>query len=300
MTRLTPLWSQDGDYPASTDRQLIRAIWPGGGVVGMAPAVVPETMQIQIANGAVVVPGADPAQGSFLCACDAPERVAIGTAPASGQNRTDLVVAAVADGDDPAWSFQAIPGTPTTGAAPAPALPAGTVAICSVAVSGGSAVLTNPVIDLRRDTGAPVSAITAIWPDVTVGDGQLVGPQLAAIGAAYGGLAVIGGQIIIPRNGMYDFALVARGDAILQTPCWGQVTLIRNGSVFFGLSQDNTSLANQTFQYRAYSFTRLAQYLNAGDAIWLGLAATGGPITFISQNANAGYLQIASRGQPAP
>ena len=298
MTRLTPLWSQSGDYPASIDRQLIKSIWPLAGVNGMAAAIVPETMQIQIAEGYAVIHDAN-GEGAWLCVSDAPERVAIGTAPASGQNRTDLVAVAVADGDDPAWSFQVIPGTPSTGPAPGPAAPPGTVAICYINVLGGSAVLNGLLTDWRRSPGPPVGAITAIWPDITVQDGQTIGPQLSAIGGVFGGFTIVGGQIIIPRTGAYDISLVARGDAVLNGPCWGQVTLIRNGQTFFGITQDNTSIPNQTFQYRSYSATRFAQDLAAGDAIWLGFSAVTGPITFPALNAAAGYVQIASRGQLA-
>jgi hypothetical protein len=152
VTRLTPIWSQSGDYPASTDRQLIRAIWPTGGVMGMTAAIVPETMQIQIAPGAAVIPATE---GSWLCVSDAPERVAISTAPPSGQVRADLIVAGpVVDGDDPAWAFQAISGTPTAGTPTVPAAPAGTLPITFVNVLGGTAVLTGGVADRRPNTAA--------------------------------------------------------------------------------------------------------------------------------------------------
>jgi hypothetical protein len=254
-------------------------------------------MQIQIAAGYAVIQDPD-GEGAWLCVSDAPERVAIGTAPASGQNRTDLVAVAFVDGADPAWSFQVIPGTPgTANPAPGPAAPPGTVEVCYINVLGGSAVLSGQLTDWRRSPGPPIAAVTAIWPDVTVPDGQTIGPQLSAIGGLWGGFTIVGGQIIIPRTGAYDISLVARGDAVINGPCWGQVTLIRNGQVFFGITQDNTSIPNQTFQYRSYSATRFAQDLAAGDAIWLGFSAVTGPITFVALNAAAGYVQIASRGQ---
>lgn len=243
MTRLQPLWSQPGSYPATTDRQLIRAIWPNGGVRGLDPAVVPESMQIQLEAGSVVVPAASASMGSFLCVSDAPERVAIGTAPPSGQDRIDLVTVSVDPGagapppaDDPgwrppSWTPQAQAGTPGPNPVqPAPA--AGTVPICAIRVRGGSAVL-NPadLTDLRSDASSQNPGSVAVGSYV-IGGGWFWIVFTAFTNGTY--LTASAGGLTATRSGLYRFD--------------GRVAFDANaGSRFACLTVDGTQVSDAIF-----------------------------------------------------
>lgn len=152
MTRLPPQWSQEQPYPAAQDRQLIRAIWSPG-VMGMTAAIVPDSMQVQIEAGRAVVPDPDPVEGAWLCTATAAERVQIGTPPAAGQNRIDLIVVTV---DDPnrQWEFLVVPGSPSSSAV-RPATPPGATAVWAVQARGGSAVLqAGDLVDRRQLIGS--------------------------------------------------------------------------------------------------------------------------------------------------
>lgn len=152
MTRFAPQWIQAAQYPAGVDRRLIGALWPNAAVTGMA--VTPASaMTVNIAAGQAAIPAAN-GTGSVLCTSDAVEQVTLATAPASGSNRIDLIVAQsrgqdLDGGANNDWLFAAVTGS----AAPspvAPAVPAGAVAIAQITVPGASVTVTAPnILDVR-------------------------------------------------------------------------------------------------------------------------------------------------------
>lgn len=102
MTRLPPLWLQDGAYPAVADRQLATALWPPGGHLtgdprhgpayrsdGLVPVAVPGTLDWQVPPGRAAVPMGD---GTVvLCATD--ETTTLPAAPSGdGMQRLDQVL----------------------------------------------------------------------------------------------------------------------------------------------------------------------------------------------------------------
>ncbi len=152
MTRFAPLWIQASNYPAGVDRRLLGALWPQPAVSGMA--VTPASaMTVNIAPGQAAIPAAN-GTGAVLCTSDAIEQVTLATAPASGQNRYDLVVAQARGNDldggaNNDWLFAAVTGS--AAASPAvPAVPAGAVAVARVYVPGASVTVTAPnILDVR-------------------------------------------------------------------------------------------------------------------------------------------------------
>ena len=152
MARLTPQWLQAGNYPGAGDRRLIGALWPAATVAGCA--VTPSTgMAVNIAPGQVAVPTAN-ATGSTLCTSTAVETITLDPAPPSGTNRVDLVICTARSseldgGVNEDFIFDKVAGAPA--ASPAvPAVPAGSVALAQVAITGGSASLTAANITDRR------------------------------------------------------------------------------------------------------------------------------------------------------
>ncbi len=104
----TALWLQDGTYPAAADRQLITAVWPGGGRSGAQVVGIGGHWVVHITPGRVAVPLADGT--CALCAWDAVQAADIPPPPA-GQNREDRLVVQV----DPAagtFGFEVVPGPP--------------------------------------------------------------------------------------------------------------------------------------------------------------------------------------------
>ena len=164
MTKYAPMWLQGGSYPALSDRMVVAAALGGGGVlpqasfVGMAPTVVPTSMQVQVAAGRAVVPVSATDLGAYLCVCDAPEVIASPAAPGAGQNRYDLYVirprdpAVNASYTQNDWLLDVVPGTPSASPTPptAASAPSGTVAVATCLVVGGQATLTaGNLTDLR-------------------------------------------------------------------------------------------------------------------------------------------------------
>jgi hypothetical protein len=179
MARLTPLWMQNGAFPAPLDRRLIGTLWPAGGALGMAPTVQTGTMNIQLAQGAAVVPDFRVAGAAYLCTSDGAETVALPAAPQSGQDRIDLVVVRPRDGAyagaDNDWIFEPVVGVP--GSNPlVPSVPVGTLVIAQQRVVGGSAsIVAANLLDRRlllstlstSRTLAQISSTTSSTPTTT-------------------------------------------------------------------------------------------------------------------------------------
>jgi hypothetical protein len=135
-------------------------------------------MQVVIAAGQVAVPTPNNT-GTTLCTSDAPENVTLTAAPASGNNRIDLIVCQARGNDldggvNNDFVFVAVAGvvaaTPTV-----PAIPAGAVAVAQVYVGGGvSAIALANITDLRpgrlRIPGGPPSDPTLSATTVTTTD----------------------------------------------------------------------------------------------------------------------------------
>jgi hypothetical protein len=196
MARLTPLWTQAGSYDGATDRQLIAALYPAGGVSGCA--VTPGGgMKLNIAAGHVAVPMAD--GSTVLCPSTAVETVTLDPAPPSGTNRVDLIVAQVHSvelGDaSEEWVFLPVRGA--EGGA-APAVPPNAYERARVAVTGGAAAIT--AADITQ--GIRPMAVPALAAWATRGtpmEGTYTGqPLLHAVG---GGTETISGNFLhLPIN----------------------------------------------------------------------------------------------------
>jgi hypothetical protein len=156
MTRYQPLWQQSGTYPATQDRQLMGALWPGGGVSGGACTTVAATMQVSAAAGTAAVPLTS-GQGAALCRWDAAEVTTLANAVHPGtQTRIDLVIVQVRDnaldaGGNNDFIVTNVTGTPaTTGSQVAPATPANAMVLAQVTVLGAIANLNAAtIVDYR-------------------------------------------------------------------------------------------------------------------------------------------------------
>lgn len=162
MTRYTPLWLQAGSYPASIDRRLVGALWPGPASSGGA-ATVAGGMVVNVAAGLAAVPTPNNT-GSTLCPWDAPEPVTIGAAPGSGTNRIDVITVYPRGNDldggaNNDFIFAVVPGSVAVTPTP-PAVPAGQLAWYQVYVPGGAAALVAGNLTDVRPGGMAIPPTT--------------------------------------------------------------------------------------------------------------------------------------------
>lgn len=172
MTRYTPQWLQSGSYAASQDRRLLGALWPGPASAGCAVSTPVGTMNVNVAPGSVAVPSQNNT-GSSLCTSDAIETVTLPAAPPSGTNRIDLIICRprgtdLDGGGNNDFIFDSVQGSAV--ASPSvPATPAGTVALATVYLTGGSASIAAANINDVRPWGLSVGGAQALPPPVTTG-----------------------------------------------------------------------------------------------------------------------------------
>jgi hypothetical protein len=165
MAHFGPLWLQQGSYSAGSDRRLIGALWPSGGVTGMAVSPGGSGMSLAVAPGSCAVPTPNNT-GSTLCATDAVDNSAsCPAAPASGLNRYDVVTVLPRGNDldggaNNDWILNVISGT-AVASPTVPAVPAGQLALAQIYVPGGSAsVSAGNITDLRvSPLAVPMGAI---------------------------------------------------------------------------------------------------------------------------------------------
>lgn len=158
-----PIWAQDPDYPAATDRGLIDVLWDEA-VVIEGFEVTPRSaggpnLSVDVSAGVAVVVGDDSAgQGKYLVRARASGNFVIAGPPGSGQ-RKDLVVVRVNDpqaggGSAPPYDeVEVIQGTPGAVPSAEPALPDTAEPLALVTMNAGDASVQAANITDRRPTG---------------------------------------------------------------------------------------------------------------------------------------------------
>lgn len=154
-----PLYLEDLSYNAKQLRQLVTASFAGAGVLNspqLAPSPASSGLVVNFTAGYVVVEGtASAGQGMYLCPLSDTQAVTVPAAPGAGLSRIDLLVAQVADDDEDGggesqWSIVVVEGTAADSDPAAPAVPASSLALCTVSTTGTQTDLTAANIgDLR-------------------------------------------------------------------------------------------------------------------------------------------------------
>jgi hypothetical protein len=151
VTRYAPLWVQEPDYPATVDRRLIGALWPGMRSTGLAVSAQGGGMVLNIAEGSGAIPTVN-SSGSVLCVSDSVEQIELVAPGPTGQNRFDLVVMVPRSDDIGApgagdFIFTSLTGV--YGGGP-PNAPLGMMPLAQVSVPGGSVTIApGNIVDLR-------------------------------------------------------------------------------------------------------------------------------------------------------
>jgi hypothetical protein len=182
-----PSWLQAGSYPAESDRLTQQALYATTGIIGSASMAVtansPAGMSVRVASGWAAVVGTTQANmGVYTFYNDATVTLTITTADPTNP-RIDRIVATVRDayytGAFNDVIYQVLPGTPA-GSPTAPAVPANSISLATIAVGAGvTQINTGNITDTRVavTTNLPVGDIT----EVTAGAGLTGGGSSGAV-----------------------------------------------------------------------------------------------------------------------
>jgi hypothetical protein len=152
-----PSWLQAGSYPAQYDRLTAQALWATTGIIGSSSLAVtansPAGMSVRVASGwAAIIGTTTTNMGVYTIFNDAQDTLTITTADPTNP-RIDLVCATVRDafysGANNDVIFQVIAGIPA-GSPVAPALPANSISLATVAVGAAvTQINTGNITDTR-------------------------------------------------------------------------------------------------------------------------------------------------------
>jgi hypothetical protein len=183
-----PSWLQAGSYPAQYDRLTAQALWATTGIIGSSSLAVtansPAGMSVRVASGWAAIVGTTTSNmGVYTIFNDAQDTLTITTADPTNP-RIDLVCATVRDafysGANNDVIFQVIAGTPA-GSPVAPALPANSISLATVAVGAAvTQINTGNITDTRVNvtTNIPESGDIS---SVTAGAGLTGGGSSGAV-----------------------------------------------------------------------------------------------------------------------
>jgi hypothetical protein len=155
--RTPPSWLQNGSHPAENDRLTTQALWATTGIINSASLLVhqntPAGLSVVVDSGWAAIVGTTQANmGTYVTYNDASVVLSLNTANPSNP-RIDLICATVNDayytGSLNNVVIQAIAGTPA-GSPVAPALPANSITLATVAVGAGATAITNANITDTR------------------------------------------------------------------------------------------------------------------------------------------------------
>jgi hypothetical protein len=168
-----PSWLQAGSYPAQYDRLTAQALWATTGIIGSSSLAItansPAGMSVRVATGWAAIVGTTTSNmGVYTIFNDAQDTLTITTADPTNP-RIDLVCATVRDafysGANNDVIFQVIAGTPA-GSPVAPALPANSISLATVAVGAAvtqinSGNITDTRVDVTTNLSGDISSVTA-------------------------------------------------------------------------------------------------------------------------------------------
>jgi len=182
-----PSWLQAGSYPAQYDRLTAQALWATTGIIGSSSLAVtqnaPAGMSVRIASGWAAIVGTTTTNMGVYTVFNDATTVATITAADPTNPRIDLVCVTVRDafysGANNDVIFNVVAGTPA-GSPVAPATPANSIALATVAVAANASTITTAdITDVRvtTTTNLPIGDISS----VTAGAGLTGGGSSGAV-----------------------------------------------------------------------------------------------------------------------